>query len=115
MEPVARVGRDQRLGLLHRAQNRACVARWLAKYFEDTEKCGGVFMAITYWRYGETWRSVYDDHILEIWRNMAECLWRSHIGDMEKHDGVFMVITYWRYGETWRSVYGDHVLEFVKE
>ena len=48
-EPVARIGRDQRLGLLHRAQNKTCSARRLAKHFEDMEKRGGVFMVITYW------------------------------------------------------------------
>ena len=34
----------------------------------------------TFWRYGETWRSV---------------LWRSHVGDMEKHDRAVMAISYW--------------------
>ena len=48
-EPVVRVGRDQRLGLLHRAQNRTCAARWLVKYLGDMEKCDGAFMEITYW------------------------------------------------------------------
>ena len=38
------------------------------------EKHGGVFMVITCWRYGETWQSIYGDHMLEIWRNMAEYL-----------------------------------------
>ena len=59
------------------------------------EKHSGVFMAITYWRYGETWQSIYGDHLLETWRNMAEHLWRSHIGDMEKHGGAFMEILCW--------------------
>ena len=45
----------------------------------DMEKHGGAVMAITCWRYGETWWS-YDYHMLEIWRNMAEQLWRSHVG-----------------------------------
>ena len=26
------------------------------------------------------WQSVYGDHMLEIWRNVAEYLWRSYIG-----------------------------------
>jgi len=52
---------------------------------------------------------------MEIWRNVVEHSWRSHIGDMEKCGGAFMAITYWRYGETWQSVYGDLVLEFIKE
>ena len=30
------------------------------------EKHGGVFMAITYWRYGEMWRSIYGDLVLEF-------------------------------------------------
>ena len=49
----------------------------------------------TFRRYGETRWSVYGDHMLEIWRNMAGCLWRSHVGDMEKCGGAFMVISYW--------------------
>ena len=49
-EPMARVGRDRRLGLLHREKSGTCAARWLAKYLGDMEKCGRAFMAITYWR-----------------------------------------------------------------
>jgi len=49
----------------------------------------------TFWRYGETQQGVYGDHILEIWRNLAEHLWQSHIGDMEKRGGAFMEISYW--------------------
>ena len=33
--------------------------------------------------------------MLEIWRNAAECLWRSHVGDIEKSDEAVMVISYW--------------------
>ena len=49
VEPIARVGRDRRLGLLHRAQNITCAARLLAKYLGDMEKHGEAFMEITYW------------------------------------------------------------------
>ena len=59
------------------------------------EKRGGAVMAITYWRYGETWRSIYGDLVLDLWRNMVERLWWSHIGDMEKRGGAFMEISYW--------------------
>ena len=52
-------------------------------------------IGITFQRYGETRRSVYGDHMLEIWRNMAEQLWRSHVGDIEKHGRAAMAITCW--------------------
>ena len=38
------------------------------------EKRGGVFMAITCWRYGETWRSIYGDLVLEF---VKECLFTT--------------------------------------
>ena len=33
--------------------------------------------------------------MLEIWRNAAEYLWRSHVGDMEKYGRAIMAISYW--------------------
>ena len=49
VEPVARVGRDQRLGFLQRTQSGMCAARRLAKYLRDMKKHGGAFMEIMYW------------------------------------------------------------------
>ena len=47
---MARVGRDQRLGILQRTQSGMCAAQRLVKYLGDMEKHGGAFMEITYWR-----------------------------------------------------------------
>ena len=70
MKPVARVGRDRRLGLLHRAQNKTCAARRLAKYLGDLEKCGRQFGETCLAKYvgdlENRGRRVYVDHILEF-------------------------------------------------
>ena len=70
---------------------------WLAKHFEDMEKRGrrfGETYSVKYvgdlekcgrrsseirWRFGEMWSAIWRN-TLEIWRNVAEQLWRSCIG-----------------------------------
>ena len=128
-EPVARVGRDRRLGLHHRKQSGTYAARRSVKYLGDLEKndwrfgenCSVKMLEIwrnmvgdleklvqrKRWRFGETWSAIWRNLFGEIcWRfgETWSAIWRKLFG--EKH---------WRFGETWQSSYGDLILEFVKE
>ena len=87
VEPVARVGRDRRLGLLHREQNITCAARWSAKHFRDMEKRGRQF--------GENCLAKYVGDLEKRGRRFGEIYLAKYVGDLEKRDGAVMAISYW--------------------